>query len=362
MRIISNEDLADLLPMADVVDALRQAYRDLAEAQVAYVPLTSVFAPTPRDDDYFRCSAIVGSSAEHRVAAIRIKSDIVSWPSGTKEQKYAGAPGTFCGLILILSTEDARPLAIMQDGIIQHMRVGAAGAIGVDLMARSDTTTLGVLGAGGMARSFLEAIAHVRPLTRVRVFSPTRATLTAYCDEMSDRLGMDIQPADDAEHAVRDADVVVSATNSLQPTFRAEWVADGAHVTCVQRRELEPEVYERASLVAQLGHSSYPRDAQIPGMQRVKGGFSAFVAGSPEQQARVPRGGDSSSQSYPTIAQLISSGRAAERAADAVSLFLPIGTQGVQFAAVGGLALARCEEADRGRELPDEWFLETIRN
>lgn len=362
MRIISNDDLEGLLPMHDVVDALRDAYLDLSRGQLAYVPLIGMWAPTPRDDDYFRCSAVTGNSARFRVAAIRIKSDIVSWPSGTKEQKYAGEPGTFCGLILLLSTDDARPLAILQDGVIQHMRVGAAGAIGVDIMARPDATTLGMLGSGGMARTFLEAIAHVRKLSGIKVFSPTRANLLAYCAQMSELLKIEVAPADSAEDVVRGSDIVVSATNSLQPTLQPEWIEPGAHVTVVQRRELVEGVYERATHIAQLGHSSMPRDAKIPGLQRVKGGLSAYLAGSPEQQARVPRGGDSSSQNYPTIAQIIGSGSTANRTAEDISLFLPIGTQGVQFSAVGGLALRRCEEAGRGHILPSEWFLENIRN
>jgi ornithine cyclodeaminase/alanine dehydrogenase-like protein (mu-crystallin family) len=264
MRIISNADLRDLITMADAVDVLRVAYRDLARSELAYIPLISLFAPTPRPDDYFRCSAITGNSAQFKVAAIRIKSDIVSWPSGEREVKYAGEPGTFCGLILLLSTEDARPLAILQD--------------------------------------------------------------------------------------------------SLRPTLRADWIAPGAHVTCVQRRELQPDVYDRADHIVQLGHSSLPRDAGIPGLQRVKGGLSAYLAGRPEQQAKVPRGGDGASQSYPTIAQVIGTDWAARRAPGEVTLFLPIGTQGVQFAALGGLVLSRCEAQGRGQLLPAEWFLEDIRN
>lgn len=362
MRVISNADLRDLITMADTVDALRAAYHDLARSRLAYVPLISLFAPTPRDDDYFRCSAVTGNSAQFKVAAIRIKSDIVSWPSGTREVKYAGAPGTFCGLILLLSTEDARPLALLQDGIIQHLRVGAAGAIGADVMARPDAAVLGLLGSGGMARAFTEAMAHVRPLTRVTAYSPTRAHLLAFCAEMTERTGIEVVAATGPEEAVRGADIVVSATNSTQPTLRGEWIAAGAHVTCVQRRELRRDVYDRADHIAQLGHSSLPRDAGIPGLQRVKGGFSAYLAGSARQQAIVPRGGDSASQSYPTIAQVIGTDWAAGRAPDDVTLFLPIGTQGVQFAAIGGLVLSRCEAEGRGRVLPDEWFLEDIRN
>lgn len=362
VRIISNDDLDGLLPMADVVDVLREAYVDLSHGEVAYVPLNSLFTPTPRDDDYFRCSTTLGSSARHQLAAIRIKSDIVAWPGGKKETKYAGEPGLFCGLILLFSSVDGRPIALLQDGVIQHLRVGAAGGIGVDLMARRDAATLGMLGSGGMARTFLEAIAQVRRLTSVRVYSPTRANLLAYCAQMSSVVGLDVEPVESAELAVRGRDVVVTATNSLQPTMAAEWLAPGSHVTCVGRRELEPAVFDRATKIAQLGHSAAPRGAQIPGLHRVKGGLNGYIAGSPRQQSRVPLGGPGGTEDYPTIAALIRSGWSHERTPEDISLFLPVGTNGVQFAAVGGLAYQRAEAAGRGRLLPQEWFLETVKN
>jgi ornithine cyclodeaminase/alanine dehydrogenase-like protein (mu-crystallin family) len=93
-----------------------------------------------------------------------MKSDIVSWPvrHGVRvEDKYCVRPGLFCGLILLFSTEDGAPLAIMNDGYLQHMRVGALYGLGAKYLARSDASVVGMLGSGGMARSHLTAFAAV---------------------------------------------------------------------------------------------------------------------------------------------------------------------------------------------------------
>lgn len=360
MRYLSNRHLERILPMADVIESLRAAYRGIHDNSNAYVPLVWLYAPTQADDEYYRLSAVVGNSAEHGVAATRIKSDIIGWPGDGTETKHCVQPGLFCGLILLFSLDDARPLAILQDGYIQHLRVGAASALGADVMASTTASSVGILGSGGMARTHLEALSHVRQVSDVRVYSPTRRNLEAFVDDMRTR-GFDAYAVDSSEHAVTDRDIVVSATDSLEPTFDPDWLSPGTHVTCVSKRELSPAVYMRADAIARLGDRAFPASVEIPGMQRVRGGLSAYVAGTPEQQSRIPRGGSSDTDGYPTLPELLAGGwhRTGD---DDVTLFLTGGTQGVQFAAVAGHALRIAEEKGIGELLPAAWFVEDIRN
>jgi ornithine cyclodeaminase/alanine dehydrogenase-like protein (mu-crystallin family) len=361
MRIVSNEELQGRLSMSIVVDVLREAYASLVAGESAYIPLISLFAPTAQSDEYYRCGAQLGVASTSRVAAIRIKSDVLSWPGGTREEKYCIEPGTYCGLILLFSLDDGRPLAIIQDGIIQHMRVGAALAIGVDLMARPDASTVGMLGSGGMARSTLEAISCVRTVTSVNAFSPTRSNLEAYCSEMSQLLDIEVVPMLSAEEAVTGCDIVVTATNSLKPTLMGGWLSSGSHVSCVSRGELGDDVYDRATLVAQLGYATLEGEVDAPSMERVKGGFAAYIAGTPEQRRRVPRPRKRSSV-YPTIGHVVDEDWRSTRSEEDISLFLPIGTQGLQFAAVGGYVWKLIDSYGLGKVLPTEWFVENIRN
>ena len=110
-----------------------------------------------------------------------MKLDILEWPGEQTEEKYCIEPGTFCGLILLVSTANAEPLALLQDGYLQHMRVGGCCGLGVKYLARADGTTVGMLGSGGMARTSLQAVCQVRDIRRVRVFSPTRAHPRSLC-------------------------------------------------------------------------------------------------------------------------------------------------------------------------------------
>jgi hypothetical protein len=102
--------------------------------------------------------------------------DIASWPAGRTQEKYCIEPGTYSGIILLYSIVNGEPLALLQDGYLQHVRVGAAAGIGVDLMALPEADTLGLIGSGAMARTYLEAIAEVRSLRQVRVYSTSPPT------------------------------------------------------------------------------------------------------------------------------------------------------------------------------------------
>src|SRR5919107_1212446 len=78
-------------------------------------------------------------------------------------------------LVMVFSVRNGEPLAIINDGLIQHMRVGGCAGIGAKYLARQDACDVGIFGSGGMARSYLEAFYEVRDLKRVRVYSPTKA-------------------------------------------------------------------------------------------------------------------------------------------------------------------------------------------
>src|SRR6266481_1987436 len=110
------------------------------------------------------------------ILAIRMKSDVVTWPVGNdglwRENKYCMRPGLFLGLILLLSTRNGEPLAFINDGVLQHMRVGGGAGIGAKHLARNDANTVGILGSGGMARTCLEAFQAIRPIKRAKVYSP----------------------------------------------------------------------------------------------------------------------------------------------------------------------------------------------
>lgn len=361
MRLLTNDDVKTVLDMKLTVEALRAGYDDLVRGDAAYVPRIDLWAPTGRSDDYYQWGSMAGVCRAYDTAAVRIKSDVVSYPNGTQE-KFCVRPGLYCGIILVYNIPNAEPIALIQDGYLQHMRVGGAVAIGTDLLAREDASSLGMLGSGGMARTYLEALMLVRDFDVVRVYSPTKANRERFAATATEELGLDVVAVDSAREAIEDADIIASATDSMKPTFDPAWVKPGAHVNNVTRRELSPELLERCDPIIQLGIHTIPPGTPVPGMEWKTGSMAAYVAGQPEERAWIPSSKTHEVGFYPSLFD-VQRGRAAGRTSpDQISLFVNIGTQGLQFASVAGKVARVAEERGIGSPIPVEWFLEDIRD
>lgn len=362
MRLLTNADVKSVLDMRGAIAALRAGYDDLARGDAAYVPRIDLYAPTGRDDDYYQWGSMAGACRSYGVVAVRIKSDVVSWPKGRTRDNYCIEPGTYSGIILLYSITNGEPLALLQDGYLQHVRVGAAAGIGVDLMARTDADTLGLIGSGGMASTYLEAIAEVRSLREVRIFSSTPANRERFAAAARDEWGLNARAVDSAEEAVRGASIVATATDAMSPTFDAEWLAAGTHVVCVTRRELSDELIERADHTLQLGTHTIPHGTPVPDMEWTAGGIASYVSGQPHERARIPSGSGAQTGVFPTLVD-VRQGRAQARTNDdEITLLIATGTQGLQFAAVGGYVWQQARGRGLGTPFPTEWFLQDIRN
>jgi len=174
MLLINNDDVSKLLSMKDCLEALEVGYKDLAAGNATHRPRIDVWAPTEGPDSYYRWGSMEGVCRTYGVFAIRMKSDVVCWPEGQNEQKFCIQPGTYCGLVMLFSTRNGEPLAMINDGILQHFRVGGGAGLGVKYLSRSDSNIVGIIGSGAMARTYLEAFAEVRKLKRVKVYSRSR--------------------------------------------------------------------------------------------------------------------------------------------------------------------------------------------
>jgi alanine dehydrogenase len=182
MLIINNEDVSKLLAMDDCIRVQEEAFKKLPNGGSIHRPRIDVYMPCERPDGYYRWGTMEGANDGY--LAIRMKSDIITWPGDQggdwTEEKYCREPGTYCGLIFLLSTRNAEPLAFINDGVLQHMRVGGGAGIGAKWLSREDSHSIGMLGSGGMARTFLEAFKCVRDIRLCKVYSPNVAHREEY--------------------------------------------------------------------------------------------------------------------------------------------------------------------------------------
>ena len=372
MLFIDNEAVRKVLTISDTIEALDTAFRGLADGASIHRPRIDVYVPTGREEDYYRWGTMEGASKDLGVFAIRMKSDVVSWPvdntGNWTEEKYCVEPGTYCGLIFLFSTVNGEPLAIINDGHLQHMRVGGGAGLGVRYLSRKDSHVVGMLGSGGMARTYLQAFCNERDITKVRVYSPTKAHRESYAAEMSDLLTIDVEPVDDPEAAVRGADIVSTCTDTMTPVLKGEWLEPGMHVTNLGGYELDEEVFKRATRTVRQGVGGARLAGDDPRVQYGRGHSPvAYVAGNEQEMARLPEPGHQmgrmgNAERYPTFTDVVA-GKGGNRTSDSdVTLYLNGGNQGLQFAAVGSVVYRRALEAGMGRQLPTEWFLQDIRD
>ena len=133
---------------------------------------------------------------------------------------------THHAMILLFRPQTGQPLAMMEARLITEMRTAAVSAAATRVMACGDAKTLAILGSGVQARSHFEALSLVRPFEDIRVWSRTSAHAKRFADEIG-------ATAMAAEDAVRDADVVVTATGAMQPVLQGGWLKPGAHVNAI---------------------------------------------------------------------------------------------------------------------------------
>ena len=165
----------------------------------------------------------------------------------------AGKRGT--AFYYLLFNAEGLLLALMEANWLGAMRTGAASAVATRYMSREDSATLGIIGTGHQARTQLEAVSHVRNLTRIRAWSRTRERLDPFVAEMSEKLGKKIEAAPTAEEAVAGADIVITMTTSTEPVLKGSWIAPGAHLNVagsnhIHRREVDGEAVHRSGIVA----------------------------------------------------------------------------------------------------------------
>ncbi|MES2562737.1 MAG: ornithine cyclodeaminase family protein, partial [Pseudomonadota bacterium] len=250
MLLLSNDDVEALLTMSDCIAVLEEAYRELAHERAASALRSDAITTTTRADAVYSLKLMGGVIPSLGVSAVRLNSDIISF--GAKRQvKLPLAPGSrYTGLVLLFSSHTGEPLAIFPDGVLQRMRVGAASALGVKYLARSDATTVGLIGAGWQAGAQVMALAATRSVEVIRCYSPTREKREAFCAEMTQTTGITVRPVASAEEAVRDAGIVLCATNANEHVFLENWLTPGMHVGSIRGAELAQGVVRRADVIA----------------------------------------------------------------------------------------------------------------
>jgi len=222
---LDEEQVRKHVRMADLIPAMEKALIDFSTGKVTQ-PVRSVIKVDPP-------GGFLGLMPALTPDGLGLKA-VTFYPSNAER----GIP-THMATIFLVDPETGIPLAIMDGRLITEMRTAAVSAAATKLLAAPDAKVLAILGSGVQARSHVEALRLVRKFEEVRVWSPTKEHAEQFAKQIDAK-------AMSAEEAVRDADVVVTATNSKTPVLKGAWLKSGCHVNAVGAcrpdwRELDDE-------------------------------------------------------------------------------------------------------------------------
>ncbi|MGE5537281.1 MAG: ornithine cyclodeaminase family protein [Gemmatimonas sp.] len=366
--IISNADIEKVLTMKDTIAALEKSYRNLAVEDAVCRPRIDIQIPTKDPKKVYQWGTMEGGSVDGYFA-IRMKSDVIyeqEYNGAVTQEKYCTKPGLYCGLILLVSTENGEPVAILNDGVLQHMRVGADGGIGVKYMSREDSHVVGILGSGGMARSHMAAFMEVRDIKKVQVYSPTPANRERFAEDMRELYGVEVKVCDNPRDIYKGADIVAGLTDSAVPVLNGEWVEKGTHVINVGAGGAPDEATMR-KIDVYFRFGNAPGPWGIPEMA-LSDEYVTYAA-RPNFNAnfKLKRAGKRGHREVAPdrmvmFKDLLAGSNRGRTSRDQITFSERGNLQGAQFYAVAGVAYEKAKARGLGYQLPTELLLQDIRD
>ncbi len=231
--LLREADVERLLTMQSTLELVERVHREYSTGQAIDVPRERTRLPK---------------------AALHILQGAVPSMGVFGYKAYTSSREGVRFLVYVFNAERGNLEAIVEANHLGMMRTGAAGGVAAKWLAREDAKVAGLFGAGWQAQGQLAALAAVRRLERVKVFSRTAEKLAKFCAKMRARLSLDVVPAASTEDAVKGSDIVVTITTSATPVFDGEWLAAGTHVNAagsnsLLRQEIDETTVRRAQPV-----------------------------------------------------------------------------------------------------------------
>jgi alanine dehydrogenase len=353
--LLTNDDVERSLTPEDAILATESIYRELADGKAVNRPRSQTYMPFESTDHpgfQYRFKSQEGGGAESGVWALRITSDMAgfSYTAGVKRRRIlpVASGNRYCGLVILFDIEKIEPIAIMNDGVIQKIRVAALSTVAAKYLAADKPKVLGLFGTGWQASAHLEFLCSRFRFEQIKAYSPNHTHCREFCQTMTAKLGCSVSASATARETVEGSDFIQAATAAWDPVFDGRLVEKGMYIASIggadasnKRRELDDETIRRADLY--VVHS---KDV-------------AKLDQSPDIW-EVAQKGIKDWDSIREIHDLIAGRIPGRTHSSQITVFNNNTGAGTQFAAVGAAVLRRARKLGLGKEIPTEWFLEEV--
>jgi len=249
---------------------------------------------------------------------------------------YTHGPNGARFWVALFDAADGRPRALMEADWLGRLRTGAASGLATKYLARRDASIFTIIGAGSQALTQVLAVAAVRKLREVRVFSRDPDHRSAFGDRLGATLGVPVRPMASLRDAIDGAEIVTTITSAGQPIFPGEWLHAGQHLNVCgsnipNRREVDGRTIARADLVV----------ADDVDAARLEAGDLILA----EREGQMSWGGVHS------LRDVVAGGTGQRQPSD-VTVFKSVGLA-IEDVAAGAVVLQLAESRGVGLHLPD---------
>ncbi len=242
LLLLTEDELRQIITMAEAIEAVKGAFVALAENRVN----TNFFTlnlPEVRGAANVKAAYL----EEAPYYFVNVSSHFADNPSINLPVES--------GLMAVFDAATGFPAALLIDkGYLTQLRAGATGALAAAYLARQNLTRVAVLGSGSQAYMQLKALLVLRQIESVSVWGRSPLNVDSYARQVVEDHDLDVEIAPSIEAAVRDADLIITATASQEPLLRAEWLKPGVHISAAgsnspAKQELYPDVLRRADVI-----------------------------------------------------------------------------------------------------------------
>ena len=334
MLVLNAADVREALPMAPAIEAMKRAFAALSAGR-AEVPQRAHLPVRPHDGVSLVMAAYleVEDPPWRNEAGEALAVKVVSLFEGNASRGLARIQAA----VVALDPQTGRAEALLEGASLTAIRTGAASGAATDLLARADSRTVAILGAGAQGRTQLQAVCTVRSIQTAWVYDPLPEAVEAFVAELAGQgaIPADVRPVGEARRAVADADIICTATTSATPVFADADVKAGAHINAVgsyqpQVQEIPAETVARARVVVDSREAAPAETGDL--IQPIRQGLI-----SPEHI-------------HAELGELVLGRRAGRRSPDEVTLFKSVGVA-VQDAAAARAALERARQLGLGQDV-----------
>lgn len=245
--VLARQDIERVLTMNDTIDIVEEGFRQLDMGNVT-MPQRAVVSVKEHQGIFLVMPACVSG-----VMNVFSNKIVTVYPNNPERH---GLPTTLASIALH-DVQTGALISCMDGSFITAMRTGAVSGIATKYLARKDSRTVGVLGAGVQARTQLEAMSEVLDIENAKVYGLDMDQTQQFCQEMAEKLDIKVNPCNKSEDVVRGSDVAILATSSKNPVLDGNWLDEGTHINAIgshtpTTRELDDVSVQRSKIVVDL--------------------------------------------------------------------------------------------------------------